>query len=125
MRTLVWFCLAFDDFNVCVHDEIATLDLTDCNVEDGGAAALAHSHSLTHLNLSLNRLTEAGLVCFSENTHLLVLNVEDNKIGVSGVETLLARNKTIVKLNVEGNQFDEGSRKAHVLGVGGWEGGML
>ena len=108
-----------------IVNQIVELDLSECDLGNGGASALAGSPHLSRLNsLSLghNRLGDAGVFALVRATslaHLEILELNDNGlIGHEGVASLAGSPVLagLVELDLTGNEVNELAIRALVRG---------
>ncbi|KAG5486280.1 hypothetical protein CUR178_07591 [Leishmania enriettii] len=106
------------------------LNLSDNWIGDEGAAAVAaiikaDLPSLERLDVSANKITDIGstaiVTAALHNTHLLLLNCEENRLGRKAVEAvvrLIHETRTLKSLNVTGCVDSAEHRRALTIAVG-------
>jgi len=87
------------------------LDVSDNQIGDAGAAALAQNTTLTSLDVSNNEIDAAGAAALAQNTTLTSLGVCSNQIGDDGAAAL-AQNITLTSLDVSENQIGDAGAAA-------------
>ena len=98
----------------------------NCSIENGSALTemLNRNNTLTHLDLSYNRLSDLGAHCIfqglQQNTTLIYLNLHNNGITscegtAQALKKLLQTNKTLIHLDLSENQIFSNSSSRCIL----------
>jgi Leucine-rich repeat (LRR) protein len=94
------------------NTSIKSLDLSQNEIGNGGAIALARIKTLSFLNLGGNKdIRDEGAKALSENETLNYLDLRLSGIGNSGAAAF-AKNQSLTSLNLEGNQIEDATADA-------------
>ncbi|AIN95456.1 hypothetical protein LPMP_050150 [Leishmania panamensis] len=122
------------DAAVIASCTLRTLNLSDNWIGDEGAASVAavikaDLPSLERLDVSENKITDVGataiITAALQNTHLLLLNCEANRLGpkaVDAVVRLIHETRTLKSLNVAGCVGSADHRRTLTIAVGETDG---